>query len=414
MTSGEGSAASTQTPGATPAPPPALTPPPGNPRFPLFDGLRAIAALSVLVYHVGYFSRANEGESGLSPYLARLNVGVAVFFVISGFLLYRPLLAARIGHSAPIRLRDYARRRVLRIVPAYWVALTVLAVYPGLPDVFTRRWWVYYGFAQDYGIHTVVDGIGPAWSLGCEAVFYAALPLISLTLARLASLTGRRVWWQLELAALGALVLASIGWRAYVHSHSGIPPSTFAGTFGWFALGMLLAVASVLWQSHPRGWLRLAARHAWAGWVLAAVAYLVICRGLGLGGGFVFLQRESTAQDLAVYALSGVVAFGLALPAAFERPRRGAIGRLLGSRVVAWLGLVSYGVYLYHYPIASALSGGVNSGGNATTRFVWLLPATAAITITAAALSYYVVERPALRFKDLRGRRRAQALEPAG
>lgn len=60
-----------------------------------FDGLRAIAALSVLVFHAGYFSRANEGEAGLSPYLARLNVGVAVFFVISGFLLYRPLLAAR-------------------------------------------------------------------------------------------------------------------------------------------------------------------------------------------------------------------------------------------------------------------------------------------------------------------------------
>jgi len=82
----------------TPAPgksPDALTPPPGNPRFPLFDGLRAVAALSVLLYHAGFYSRANEGATGLSPYLARLNVGVAVFFVISGFLLYRPLLAAR-------------------------------------------------------------------------------------------------------------------------------------------------------------------------------------------------------------------------------------------------------------------------------------------------------------------------------
>jgi len=395
-------------------PPPALRPPPGNPRFPLFDGLRAVAALSVLVYHVGYFSRANEGENGLSPYLARLNIGVAVFFVISGFLLYRPLLAARIGDSAPIRLRDYARRRMLRIVPAYWVALTVLALYPGLPDVFTRRWWVYYGFAQDYGTRTIANGIGPAWSLGCEAVFYAVLPFISLALARLASLAGRRVWWQLELAVLGALIAASLGWRAYVDSHPAIPPSTFAGTFGWFALGMLLALASVFWRRDPGGWLGFLAHYAWGGWILAAVAYVVICRGLGLGSGFVFFEHQSTAQDLAVYALSGVVAFGLALPAAFEQPRRDPIGRLLGAPAVAWLGLVSYGVYLYHYPIANALSGGVMSGGHATVRFLWLAPATAAITFAAAALSYYVVERPALRFKERRRHRPAQALEPAG
>jgi peptidoglycan/LPS O-acetylase OafA/YrhL len=390
---------------------PALTPPPGNPRFPLFDGLRAIAALSVLIYHAGTLSRANEGEIGLSPYLARLNVGVAVFFVISGFLLYRPLLAARNGDAAPIRLRDYARRRVLRIVPAYWVALTVLAIYPGLVGVFTARWWTYYGFGQDYAVRTTVDGIGPAWSLGCEVVFYAMLPLVSLALDRLGALGGRRVWWQLELAVLGGLTLASAGWRIYVDAHPGTPPSTFASTFGWFAVGMLLALASVV--GRRRRWLGIASRYAWAGWIVAALAYMIICRGLGLGGGFVFSQHQSTAQDLAVYALSGVVACGLALPAAVPVARRGLIERLLGARTIAWLGLVSYGIYLYHYPVASALSGGVSSGGNATTKFLWLAPATVAITVGAAAVSYYVVERPALRFKDRRTPRAAPALEIA-
>lgn len=391
------------------APPEALTPPPGNPRFPLFDGLRAIAALSVLVYHVGYFSRANEGESGLAPYLARLNVGVAVFFVISGFLLYRPMLAARLGESAPIRLRDYARRRFLRIVPAYWVALTVLAIYPGAPEAFSGRWWVYYGFGQDYGTYTVAHGIGPAWSLGCEVVFYALLPFISLALDRLGSLAGKRVWWQLELAVLGLLVLASFAWRAYVNAHPEVPSSTFASTFAWFALGMLLALASLTWAQR-----RVLARWAWTGWVAAAIAYLVICRGLGLGGGFVFFERLSTAQDLAVYALSGVIALGLALPAAFGRGAGGPLGRVLGARAIAWLGLVSYGIYLYHYPVADRLSGGVSSGGDSTLKFVWLLPVTAAIAIAAAALSYYLVERPALRFKERRRSRPAPALEIAG
>src|SRR2546421_5803279 len=121
--------------------PRALAPPPGNPRFALFDGLRAIAALSVLVYHVGYYSRANEGQAGLSPYLARLNIGVAVFFLISGFLLYPPMLLWGLRKGPPVRFGDYARRRGLRVVPAYWVALVALAIYPGFPGVFGGRRW---------------------------------------------------------------------------------------------------------------------------------------------------------------------------------------------------------------------------------------------------------------------------------
>jgi peptidoglycan/LPS O-acetylase OafA/YrhL len=368
----------------------------------------------VLVYHAGYFSRANEGESGLSPYLARLNVGVAVFFVISGFLLYRPLLAARLGDGPPIRLRDYGRRRILRIVPAYWVALTLLAVYPGLPGLFGGRSWAYYAFAQDYSAHTVIYGIGPAWSLGCEVMFYALLPFLSVALAGLAGLTGRRVWWPLELAVLGGLALASAGWRAYVHAHPAIPSATFASTFAWFAAGMLLALTSVTWHRHPNGPLRRLARHAWAGWLLAAVAYVVLCRGLGLSGGFVLLARQSTAQDLGVYALSAVVALGLALPAAFESTPRSVVGRVLAWPAMSWLGLVSYGIYLYHYPVADHLSGGVTSGGRATLKFLWLAPATAGIAIAAGALSYYVVERPALRFKDRRRPQTVPALEAAG
>ncbi len=381
-------------------PPPALAPPPGNPRFPLFDGLRAVAALSVLVYHVGYYSRANEGEAGLSPYLARLNVGVAVFFVISGFLLYRPMLVGRLGTGPPVRLGGYARRRVLRIVPAYWVALTVLAIYPGLPGVFSGHWWVYYGFAQDYSTATASSGIGAAWSLGCEVVFYVLLPFLSLGLARVAGVCGRGgVWWRLEVLVLAALMAASVAWRGYSDGHGGLPTTTFASTFAWFGLGMLLAVISV-WRP-PR---RRRGLYSWGGWVVAAAAYITICRGLGLGGGFVFLQHVTVAQDLAVYALSGVVAVGLALPAAFDGAPRTALDRLLNGRALAWLGLISYGIYLYHQPLADALNGGLRSGGNSTLRMLWLLPATLATAVAAGALSYYVVERPALRLKEFRAR----------
>ena len=111
--------------------PDVVKPPPGNPRFPLFDSLRGLAALAIVLTHVGLGSGANY-NAAYGALLARLDIGVTLFFVLSGFLLYRPFVAARIEDRPALRLRDYARRRVLRIVPAYWLALTVLAIWPGL------------------------------------------------------------------------------------------------------------------------------------------------------------------------------------------------------------------------------------------------------------------------------------------
>src|SRR3954470_22229427 len=96
----------------TPVPeaaPDALRPPPGNPRFPLVDGLRAVAALMVLVGHTSFLAGFN-GHGQLGQVMSRLDMGVALFFIISGFLLYRPFVAARYeGRPAPAVLR-YARR----------------------------------------------------------------------------------------------------------------------------------------------------------------------------------------------------------------------------------------------------------------------------------------------------------------
>ena len=200
--------------------------------------MRAVAALSIVAYHVAFFSRATEhGATG--ALLSRLSVGVTLFFVISGFLLYRPMVRARRAGDRPRPLGDYARRRVLRIVPAYWLALTVLAIYPGLHGVFTDHWWVYYGFLQVYSADTIIQGIGPAWSLCTEAAFYVALPFLAVALGR--------VSWRRELWLLGALGLASFGFRAVIDVTDGPQylTQTILGTFDGFALGMALAVISV-------------------------------------------------------------------------------------------------------------------------------------------------------------------------
>ncbi|HWH92968.1 MAG TPA: acyltransferase family protein, partial [Baekduia sp.] len=126
----------------------AVTPPPGNPRFPAVDGLRAVAVLAVVVTHTAFISGFN-GHGFLGEITARLDSGVALFFVISGFLLYRPFVAGRYRGERGPKVTHYARRRVLRIVPAYWLALTVLAIWPGLAFVFTDKWWIFYGFLQN-------------------------------------------------------------------------------------------------------------------------------------------------------------------------------------------------------------------------------------------------------------------------
>ncbi|MEY2447003.1 MAG: hypothetical protein QOH79_479, partial [Acidimicrobiaceae bacterium] len=98
-------------------------------RFPCFDGLRAIAAGAVVLLHVSLISGFTLRESDtVGPYFARGEAGVYLFFLISGYLLYRPFVAARFDQAPGPGLRSYARRRALRILPAYWVALTVLAV----------------------------------------------------------------------------------------------------------------------------------------------------------------------------------------------------------------------------------------------------------------------------------------------
>ena len=150
------------------------------PRFPLLDSVRAIAALSVVVFHAAYWSRITETGSAAAPFLSRLDVGVTVFFVLSGFLLYRPFVRSRLLGGPRPAAAAYGWRRVLRIVPAYWVALTIIVIWLGKRYVVEPgNLFEYYGFAQIYS-NLALGGITQAWTLCIEVTFYALLPLWAL------------------------------------------------------------------------------------------------------------------------------------------------------------------------------------------------------------------------------------------
>ncbi|MEA2412393.1 MAG: hypothetical protein QOC77_2954 [Thermoleophilaceae bacterium] len=384
--------------------PAAVAPPPGHRRFPLLDSLRAIAVVCVLLTHTSFLSGSNEG-TWFGPFAARLDVGVTIFFLISGFLIYRPFVNARLNGAPATPLVVFFRRRFLRIFPAYWAALTLLAIAPGLPDVHSGRWWVYYGLFQAYDPTWFDKGIGTAWSLSTEVAFYLLLPLFAWAVARFAR---RRIG--VELAVLAGLAVASVVARALVANaergavfgQASTFPITLGGTFLWFALGMALAVVSA-WlagrpaSARPPRFVALVTARPWLPWLGAAACFVLVSRGIGItGNGF---QQLSVAQVVGEHLLYAGVALGLILPAVFGDGAGGWPRRVLANRWLAALGLISYGVFLWHLTIAIKLSGEGLDG------FVPLTIVTAAAAIPIAALSYVLLERPLLRLKYRRASR---------
>jgi peptidoglycan/LPS O-acetylase OafA/YrhL len=354
--------------------PDVVAPPPGHPRFPGLDALRAIAALGVLFSHSAYTSGATA-QAWYGSLMAQGVSGVTVFFVLSGFLLYRPFLAADVDGLRPIALRDYARRRALRIIPAYWLALTAIALWLGLDEVFSGDWWRYYGFLQVYSPRTSLHGLAAAWTLCVEVSFYALLPLYALTLRRLAR--GRSRMWRLnaDLAALAVLAAISVGLRAWaLFDIGGVIPITLAGTFAWFAIGMSFAVLSV------RG-LKVNPALCWAA---AGAALLLMAEGLqGL--------QYSPRQWLFQHVVSACMAAALVAPAVLGEG--GRIRALLTWRPLMLTGVISYGIYLWQGAWVVKLP---------DHGFLALTALTVLASLVTAALSYRLLERPLMRLKNRR------------
>jgi peptidoglycan/LPS O-acetylase OafA/YrhL len=393
----------------TAAPSPAVTPPPGNPRFALFDSLRAIAVLAVLTFHTcaigGAINRPVIGDAAA----VLGSQGPILFFVISGFLLYRPYVAARAAHRdvpAPTR---YLRRRALRILPAYWLALTVLAIFPAIVGAFSGDWWRYYFFLQLYSNDTMGRGIPVAWTLCVEVSFYLLLPFWALAARRM----------RLEL--VGLALIAAIGIAVQVAAArnlvSDLLATTILGQSTWLALGMALAVASVAAEradSPPRA-VRTVTEHPGLCWLGAGAAFVALTAVLQPGGLFGIAQALATqqpvAKTLAAIALGIALNVLLVVPAIFAERAGGVPRRVLAAAPLAWLGLVSYGVYLWHLTVAEIIGFERDPGHFSATGLdlvahvnhlatPLLFVVTLAVSAAIAAASYYFVELPFLRLKE--------------
>jgi peptidoglycan/LPS O-acetylase OafA/YrhL len=396
-----------QTDGATV--PDVVAPPPHHPRFPLADGMRALAAIAVLLVHVWLFTGGFGGFTGSLPnrMLVRLDVAVAIFFLLSGFLLYRPMIAHRTGGGPAPGMRSFVRGRFLRIYPAYWVALTVLTVFPGLVGVFSDKWWVFYTMGDYFNPHFHLSvcpvnqqfkcGLPQSWTLAVEVTFYIALPFYAALSARLTRGRSVRNWMRTELCILAALAAISLilsGGALSLRNHTWFQ-FTFLGHMYWLALGMGLAVISTAYGIGPSQFprpLRFAADHptwCWAGafglYLLTAVLFYPAPFPVAPFTGF---------QAAALSLIQGGVALLLLIPVFFGNPNIGAPARLMRAPIMLWLGLVSYGLYLWQVTPETDLG-----FGNAHEGFAVVLIGTLLFALPCAAASYYLVERPLMKLK---------------
>jgi peptidoglycan/LPS O-acetylase OafA/YrhL len=357
-------------------------------RYAALDGLRGIAALVVFAIHVWIYQLPNTVElrrdSWEKTLLFEGRVAFVMFFVLSGYLLYRAFARAALGRSAPVAVGSYLVRRAARITPAYYLALVgTLVLLAAAGDVPGRRLVdagdlpVFFLFAQNYSPDTLLKLNAATWTLTVEVVFYLLLPLIGLAALRLGHSARRQA------LLLAALVAAGLAWN-YVDYLAGWGPVASHAAIAflpYFACGMLVALLVEARRAKERPPLGPVA----SGGLVAGAAAVLVLNGLWHAtGDHASLAMEVFADFAAAVAFAAVIA-SLVIGT-------GTGVRWMGARPLAWMGEITYGFYLWHIPLLVFARGtGVLPEGIALGLVV--LP----VAIAFGAASWYFVERPIMR-----------------
>ena len=362
--------------------------------LPLLDGLRGAAALMVVMTHVAYQTgTVNGGPFGAA--LARLDLGVALFFVLSGFLLLRPWLAAAAAGAPRPATRTYLVRRAARILPAYWLVLVVALLTTARGTSFGAG-LANAGLLQVY-TGQLLDGLTQTWSLCTEVAFYLLLPVLAIMLAARRGRPGR-AGTRFGAGLLVAMCGTAWGWTAL--SAAGALPgrsSTWLpGHLDWFAAGMGVALLEAALRRGPESPLaaRVAelARHPWSVLALAGAVFWFACTP---AGGPRTLAAVGPATATCKELLYAVTATLVLVTVAFAPQRAGSLARVLGHPWALALGRVSYGVFLWHLLVLAGvldmLDIRVFTGG-----FWRVLLVTAVGSVAVATASWRLLESPLL------------------
>jgi peptidoglycan/LPS O-acetylase OafA/YrhL len=367
-------------------------------QLPELDGLRGLAILLVLLRHGTQPYPLAERPLlllfgwDIGTFMTNGWIGVALFFVLSGFLITHHILRSREKHGGTWQWRPYVEKRALRIIPAYYTVLflAVVGAFAYFPVPQERIWErVFYHllFLQDYLPSNIVVTF---WSLGVEEKFYLVAPFLTLLLLKLPTL-------KLRTYGVAALILLGVGARALtaflkpeVVTYVDFFPvfrSPFHMTLDGLLIGVLLALVYRARATNPE---LVSPRVAnWGFWLGAAAFLLVSTTGVMMRD---ITWWDKTLQPLVIALGFGGMTFGLLFG--------GGPGRIFRSVVLFFFARISYTLYLVHFPLIPLSIKMATDLAPEESVFSVFFMIFVALSITAALLLHYLVEKPFLVVKD--------------
>ena len=343
---------------------------------PQWDGIRALAITMVVAYHLGYL------PGGW--------LGVDTFFVLSGYLITSMLLAA---DRPPGNVLAFWGRRARRLLPAVLVLLLVLSVYalvggpglvpaqlrsPALATLFYVANWQQIAAGHSYFAQfTAVSPLQHTWSLAIEEQYYLVWPLL---VAAILFVVGRRRWSRRALLGTTlTLAVASAVWMGVAAHHFGSNRAYLGtDTRAWELL--IGGAAAMIWppgRAAPEGGTRHGRLWSW----LTALGVGGVALGVIHAGGPPGWIWDGGLVAIATCALVVVVGS--------VQARDGAVARVLALGPLCWLGILSYSLYLWHWPVIVLMTT-ETTGLSGWPLLFWRL----ATMMAASCASFYLIERP--------------------
>jgi peptidoglycan/LPS O-acetylase OafA/YrhL len=342
---------------------------------PALDGLRATAILLVMAFH----ARAPFFKGGF--------IGVDVFFVLSGFLI-TSLLIFEYDRFGSVSLKHFYMRRFLRLAPALILLLVIFCIgsflflgaekaksnyIDSVISLFYLSNW-----ARAFSTHAP-DYLGHTWSLSIEEQFYIVWPMVLLTMLR--SIKSRK--WIVFLTL--SIALLAWGLRAYMHAKGASPERLYNGLD---TRADALMVGCSLGVVYASGFFNVKNNTEILSRIFSCITPLSLFTLLLFS--FSVSWRAPYMYQFLFFVIN-ILTITIVINLIFNE--KNIVSRLLSTRPMVWTGSISYGLYLWHYPIYRTLF---------SLKFDWLVVITAGslITFILAALSFYLLEKPILVIKQ--------------
>jgi len=406
----------------------------------VLDGIRAVACLLVLLHHIvvhvilpahwsGIWNPSGKIQVLLAAGLEFGDSGVILFFLLSSFLLFLPFAKALLfGGQWPSLSRFYIRR-FFRIIPGYYVAifLMILFFHPEfLQAAYRVKLLEFLTFSMGAQVPAQLNG--PFWTMAVEFQFYMLLPLIAWVL----SLIVRHGTLRWRITKLVSCLLVMLGWGLlarwwgilFYPTATNPPPNILAALqpyyygdngkyFESFAVGMLLALLYVYIQNAPKGDFLRRKLQRWSSWMfligLLILGFLAVCRFFALNGqydsAFAFLEPHTTMLTqtyMQWQSLGFAICYGLCICALLYTS--GSLKRPFEWPIFRWIGLFSFSLYMWHYPLLFLFMNMLNTQFQGVPHGVQLVALLAWVVFIIFPISltlYRWVEMPGMRLGEL-------------